>query len=117
MRLNVRLNLKQSQRHYLAGLLEGEGSFMKGPPSDPTQPRIVIQMTDKDVVQGVRKILNSGVIYCECKNLIKWKKAYRLMIKGKVAVKLMMSLYPLMGKRRQEQIKKALQSVNRTIRP
>lgn len=35
---------------WLAGLLEGEGSLIPGPPSYPNSPIIAIQMTDEDVV-------------------------------------------------------------------
>jgi len=38
---------------WLAGLLEGEGSFLKGPPSAPRHPMIAVQMTDEDVIARV----------------------------------------------------------------
>ncbi len=44
--------------HWLAGLLEGEGSFLKPPPSAPNTPRITLQMTDEDVVQRVQEIFD-----------------------------------------------------------
>jgi hypothetical protein len=34
---------------WLAGILEGEGSFMKGPPSSPNRPVISMVTTDIDV--------------------------------------------------------------------
>ena len=42
--------------YWLAGLLEGEGSFMRGPPSRPNMPAIAIQMTDEDVIQRVAQL-------------------------------------------------------------
>jgi hypothetical protein len=42
-----------SDLHWLAGLLEGEGSFLKGPPSAPRHPILALQMTDEDVVARV----------------------------------------------------------------
>ncbi len=41
---------------WLVGLLEGEGSFMPGPPSEATRPRISIQMTDENVIRRVARI-------------------------------------------------------------
>jgi hypothetical protein len=35
---------------WLAGLLEGEGSFMPGPPSNPRMPIICLAMNDEDVM-------------------------------------------------------------------
>ena len=35
---------------WLAGLLEGEGSFMPGPPSNPRMPIICLAMNDADVM-------------------------------------------------------------------
>ena len=44
---------------WLVGLLEGEGSFMPAPPSEPTRPRISIQMTDEDVLS---RVAQSGAV-------------------------------------------------------
>jgi hypothetical protein len=42
--------------HWLAGLLEGEGSFTAGPPSSPRMPVISVNMTDEDVVARLGRI-------------------------------------------------------------
>lgn len=95
---------------WLAGILEGEGSFIKGPKSMPNQPAISIQMTDEDIIQRVAKMF--GTSYCRSdRGLDKgWKPAYRTMLRGEPAVLLMQILYPLMGKRRQNQISDAIKS-------
>ena len=36
-----------AELHWLAGLLEGEGTFMTGPPSSPGLPVIAVNMTDR----------------------------------------------------------------------
>ncbi len=46
--------------HWLAGLLEGEGSFMVGPPSDPRRPAIAVQMTDEDVMRRIESQADAG---------------------------------------------------------
>lgn len=46
-------DISNEDLHWLAGLLEGEGSFLKGPPSAPRHPVVALQMTDEDVVSRV----------------------------------------------------------------
>ena len=75
---------------WLAGLLEGEGSFLKAPPSSPNCPRISLEMTDKDVVERAASLMNGKV-------------ATR-------AVELMRVLHPEMGSRRRSQIDAALET-------
>lgn len=45
--------LTGNQLHWLAGLLEAEGSFVTGSPTEPRTPKLVINMTDLDVMQAV----------------------------------------------------------------
>jgi hypothetical protein len=99
---------------WLAGLLEGEGSFIPGPPSKPNLPLLVMTMTDEDVVAKAADIL--GVNYQKLKPKrykgTNWKNPFLIQIRGKRAVSWMLTLYPLMGLRRQTQIKKAVNSYN-----
>lgn len=95
--------------HWLAGLLEGEGSFLAPVPSSPNSPSITLQMTDEDVVARV------AAVFCVKYHRVSARREgakppYMVVLKGKRAVYLMRSLYPLMGKRRQNQIDKALQN-------
>lgn len=96
---------------WLAGLLEGEGSFMKGPPSSPNNPRISIQMTDEDVIARVAHIF--GVRYVSSRRYKKnknWKPSFGVILRGKKAVQMMKDLEYWMGDRRREQIRRALAS-------
>lgn len=96
---------------WLAGILEGEGSFLKGPPSAENQPRISIQMTDHDVVLRVSNLFDVQYICTTSdKRSPKWKTAFRTSIKGSKAIALMKILHPFMGARRQEQIRVAIAS-------
>lgn len=92
---------------WLAGLLEGEGSFLRPPPSDLKRPRISIEMTDEDVMQRVADLVGLKLVRPRIRQ-VHWKPSFRLAIRGPKAVDLMKRLYPLMGKRRQEQIDQAL---------
>lgn len=104
------MQIDDYQLHWLAGLLEAEGSFLKGPPSAPHQPRISLSMTDKDIIEKVSllwgvKYHPSGKARCEEK---RWTPAVAVSLKGSRAVALMERLWPLMGKQRQIQMDAAL---------
>lgn len=94
---------------WLAGLLEGEGSFCSGPPSNPNCPFISVQMTDEDIIEKVSLIF--GVKYSSSKpRKAHHKVTYRTTLKGKRAIELMKVLKPFMGIRRQSQIDNAINS-------
>ena len=94
---------------WLAGLLEGEGCFGNGPPSQPNLPHISIQMTDEDVIRRVASIW--GVSYFKHRpRLAHHKPCFATKIRGEKAVEWMIRLRPHMGVRRQSQIDKAVAS-------
>ncbi len=88
---------------WLAGLLEGEGSFNKGIPSRPIQAAITLEMTDEDVIKKVAKLWD--VKYCKPRvRNIKWKQTYKLHVRGTRAMKWINEIYPYMGIRRQKKL-------------
>lgn len=93
---------------WLAGLLEGEGSFLQSCPSTPNAPAITLMMTDLDVVQHAAMILNVTV-YSRFR-AGKAKSTHQLRLRGKRAVETMQQLLPLMGARRRSQIERAIAS-------
>lgn len=95
--------------HWLAGLLEGEGSFLKGPPSAPRHPVLALQMTDEDVVVRVAKMFGRKA-GCWQPREVRWQATYMVRITGSKAVAWMTALKPLMGRRRRVQIDRALAS-------
>jgi hypothetical protein len=95
--------------HWLAGLLEGEGSFMVGPPSSPRMPLIAVHMTDKDVMARLGRIFERKVHVVRPRNP-RWRTSYLVRVTGGNAVRWMRLLRPLMGARRQAQIDRALAS-------
>lgn len=101
---------------WLAGLLEGEGSFMHGPPSSPNSPRIAIQMTDEDIIKKVSTFF--GVKYHRVKSpkSSAYKPIFVCTVVGKRAINLMLSLKPLMGSRRASKIDGILSSPNTSYR-
>ena len=92
---------------WIAGLLEGEGCFTNSSQS-PHRPKIQLCMTDSDVVVRAAKLLKCHKV-TEQKNLTKKnKKIYRATLYGRRAASWMMTLYPLMGERRQKRIEELL---------
>jgi hypothetical protein len=103
--------MEEQDLWWLAGYLEGEGSFTSGPPSAPNQPRIQMTTTDKDIADRVGSLLGIKPQPSRLdKRNPKWKRAYIVIKRGKAAVVLMRELYPMMGNRRQGQIDKAISS-------
>jgi hypothetical protein len=99
--------IETPELHWLAGLLEGEGSFMPGPPSNARMPIISVQMTDHDVVARVGRIF-SRKPHAVRQRDSRWRASYMVRVTGSRAVHWMTLLRPLMGERRQAQINRAL---------
>jgi hypothetical protein len=101
--------LALTELHWLAGLLEGEGTFMTGPPSNPGLPVIAVNMTDHDVMAPLGRIFGHKVQVVRPRN-VRWRTSYQVRVNGRAAVRWMHVLRPLMGSRRQAQIDRALAS-------
>lgn len=92
---------------WLAGLLEGEGSFTWS-----YTPQIQLQMTDRDIVERAAKLLGVGL-----RNPWMRKDGYQTVWScvpcGSTAISWMMTLFPLMGERRQAKIRELLTRWNK----
>lgn len=103
---------------WLAGLLEGEGSFMmsRNIVSGTTYlyPKIVINMTDYDVVKRTADLFRNNVYKIPKSDNPKYgykkprKQAWRAQVSGAKAAMLMEAILPLMGERRAERIQSIL---------
>ena len=91
--------------HWLAGLLEAEGSFMKGVPSAPNLPLVACSMTDRDTLGRVAAMFGTAAIEIDKG---RYRTEYRTTAKGARAAALMCDLRDLMGIRRQSAIDAAL---------
>src|SRR5690242_6876384 len=109
MRTCVRMaeTLSIMELHWLAGLLEGEGTFMTGPPSSSRAPILAVNMTDEDVMARLGRIFDRKVQVVRARN-VRWRTSYQLRVRGGDAVRWMRLLRPLMGSRRQAQIDRAV---------
>ena len=100
--------------HWLAGLLEGEGSFIwhQGQ-RDQGRPRIQLQMTDLDVMERACALLGSplcGPYNSKQKKVdgTSKKETYYTALSGSNAAGWMMTLFTVMGERRKSQIEPIL---------
>jgi hypothetical protein len=93
--------------YWIAGLLEGEGSFGCPSPSSPGRISVKVEMTDLDVIERVAQRWGSKV-YMPAPRAIHHKQSYVTRIYGPRALAEMRLLRPLMGKRRQCQIDAAM---------
>lgn len=94
---------------WLAGLLEGEGTFVSGKRTSHL-PMIQLMMTDKDIVIRAAKIMGANRVTEQTKTTTTGKQVYRTKVFGMRAVSWCMTLYCLMGERRQGKIAYLLQS-------
>lgn len=99
--------MKPADRYWLAGLLEGEGSFTYHRQTRGRYvPKVIVRMTDLDVVERAAALMGSR-IHTQ-KRLGGHKDLHGTAVTGKRAVRLMRSLLPLMGERRSTQIRRFL---------
>lgn len=99
--------IKENDLYWLAGLLEGEGSFTIK--ANKISVCISVEMTDKDIIERAANIVGKGnIYYCKArksnyKSSWKWNLTYPT-----DCFKLMNLLIPLMGERRSAKIKECL---------
>ncbi len=94
-----------SDLSWVAGLLEGEGFFVKGPPSRPNRPYIGLESTDEDVVARAASLMGVGS-YALRKRFPHERRRhiYAMRLSGRRAVAFMRLLAPFMGERRRRSI-------------
>ena len=103
--------LTTTQLHWLAGILEGEGSFQLARTARKRGkiliPRIELGMTDKDIVQQAAAFMRIKVFRVG-RESTKRKPYFRFLVWGHYAAGWMMTLYLLMGTRRRTKIREIL---------
>lgn len=95
-----------NKTEWLAGILEGEGSFLSGSPSSPNRPRIQMASTDKDTVDLVADILNVKAFGPYEPSNPRAKVYYYTTTRGLRAIDTMLALHPYMGQRRRDDIER-----------
>ena len=97
------ITLSETQAAWLAGLFEGEASFSY---VTTGHPRIVLQMTDFDIVQRVADIFNVNVhTRKKAKGREHHKTLYAIAIcKAQILCDTLTQILPYMGERRSQRI-------------
>lgn len=111
-RVNTPSWMSPAELHWLAGWLEGEGSFLAPPPSDRGRPRISGITRDRDVGGEAGRLLRVKPCYENSERIRThgWSPTWRILTRGKPAASMMHTLAPLMGNRRRKQIAAALRA-------
>ena len=102
-------HVEELEFHWLVGVLEGEGTFLRGAPSKPGTPILRVSMTDRDVVEHVAKLFGRAVVRLR-RRKPHHKLPYATTIKGAPAAQVMCAVRPFLGKARKLQIDRAILS-------
>jgi hypothetical protein len=108
------VTLTGNQLSWLAGILEGEASFMAGTPLRPRKPSVQVIMTDLDVIQRVADMFGVRISINRPKSE-RFKPRHGTVLVGGSAVSMMKLIRSLMRERRQAQIDKALACYERLL--
>lgn len=102
------MSLSVKEIAWIAAIFEGEGSF--GLTNSGKTPAIWLSMTDKDIVERVRDIIDpfATVRISSDERKPTYKDSYRFYVSGKLAASWMMIIYSLMGTRRKAKITECL---------
>ncbi len=100
---------------WLAGILEGEGTFGVFTQAGRARAQVAIQLssTDYDVILRAACLFGTnmnGPYKPSCSNFVGHKMRYCTRVHGRKAQEIAAQLYTQMGERRQEQIRKMLAS-------
>lgn len=102
---------------WVAGLLEGEGTFYAAPMGEGRyEPRIACAMTDRDIIDRLASLLpgNGNLIGLPLRGT--FKPQYRVSCNGGNAIALAAYLRPVLSERRQSQVDVMLaKSTMRTV--
>ena len=97
---------------WLAGLLEGEGYFRfcygTGRSRTNTQLGVVLQMTDKDIVERAARIMGAPSVKWTRRATENRKDTYRTQVCAERAAVVMREILPFMGERRKSRIEDVL---------
>lgn len=110
--------MNELERHWIAGILEGEGSFYwQTSNRNYKNPGIRVEMCDLDILERLTTITKIGHItvcnHTKAKRYSSnWSPSWAWQVTRKVdVVALMISIYPLMGERRKAKIHSLIEGV------
>lgn len=99
---------------WLAGIIEGEGCIRLCN-GKYNHPRILVKMTDRDVVERVHTLMGGGFRECSRPDAKPhWKRQWVADVTGKRAAGVLYTIYTFLGERRRAKAKEVLQAWNQT---
>lgn len=101
------IQLEEKELYWLAGLLEGEAYF--APQTNKSYTKIVLQMTDEDIIYKVSKIFEVSYFKCK-KRETHHKDSFVTTLRGKKALNLLQQINPIMSNRRQAKIQECIEA-------
>lgn len=106
--------MTESETAWIAGLLEGEGSFILRPGTSGRRSglRVSLEMCDEDVVRRAAALSPSKSRVRSRFRQEGWSTTFQLHWGGKEAETLMRAVLPYMGERRSTKIKECLNVPN-----
>ena len=112
MKPGLPLEIPSDTLAWLAGVLEGEGSFMMSRNTVKNKvyfyPKISVNMSDQDIINRVSSVFNTKTYLVPKDKRGDWKQLYRAQISGARAATLMQQLLPWMSARRASKINEIL---------
>lgn len=105
------MNIDSTDLAWVAGLLEGEGSFTYQGIGTKRNIAVLCHMTDRDVLERLQQKLGVGRLYGPYRNGKPdqgWKPRYMYSARGKFAYDIMKAILPLMCARRSARIRELL---------
>ena len=100
-------SMEARDRAWIAGLLEGEGSFIANRGARASYPLIKVEMCEREVIERAARLLDTRV-WVVPPGTEGWRATYVAQIAGHRAAEWMRALRPYMGRRRTAAIDAAL---------
>jgi hypothetical protein len=120
--LNWEAAVTEARVAWLAGVLEGEGSFVTARFDRYSYPRVQMTMCDRSVLERAMTVMPRSRIYAVSDERAAehgWSEAWMVVVNGRAAAAVMRSVLPWMGLRRTRAIDRSLSSWRpiRTVAP
>lgn len=109
----------QRDIYWIAGILEGEGSFHNAISRGIPYPTVSVEMKDKDIIERLANVTGIGVVRESTRpsRPEHWSKMFTWRVsKGQDVARLLLAVYPEMGERRQAQIAELVNNLTATKR-
>lgn len=109
--------LEAPDLYWLAGWLEGEGTFAGPAENSPRRLRVASGCTDRDIVARAAALMGTVVSPVRIPSNPKHKPSWGVLVTGPRAYLLMIQILPLMGERRSRKIEECLNTYEPKLPP